>query len=225
MRRNGLSPRPTPSETKPKSPFFPAGVPGSISREAPRYEQEHIDDKVLKSYRDSAGKTTTVDYDDSLRPVTINDRRGESTSITYDAPSGLKKSVTNPEGAAIAYAYETQTQSFAEGVTFDFHVLARIDYSDGTFETLSRDGKGNITSYRDRLGTSGRPRRSGATGGEVTNRRMENALSVITTTHLSYTNTPPRRQSLLPVRPVPAPRQDGFPDDSETTASWTCGAA
>jgi RHS repeat-associated protein len=132
--------------------FLPGGGTRIKQPEGAIYEHGHISDKVLNTYRDSTGKTTKVDYDDALRPLQINDRRGEATAITYDEESGLRESVTNPEGAAIHYTYEKQTQQFADRVSFDFHLLTRIDYGDDTFEALSYDGKGNISHYRDRAG-------------------------------------------------------------------------
>jgi len=101
----------------------------------------------LVRWTDEAGKSVDLTYDGSDRLVATTDRLGQASSTSYHAESGHVASRTDADGNVWTYSYDAQPQ---EG--FVFYELARIDFPDGTSETLVRDAQGNVLSRTDRGG-------------------------------------------------------------------------
>ncbi|MFH8562469.1 DUF6531 domain-containing protein [Streptomyces sp. NPDC017988] len=80
---------------------------------------------VLMETLDPYGKSITYDYDRQLRPVTITDQRGNSTSMTYDSAGRM---LTRSAPAALGYK-ESWTYDGAGNIT------------------STTDGRGNKTTY------------------------------------------------------------------------------
>ncbi len=112
-------------------------------------EQGHVRQKALNHYQDAAGLTAAVDYNENLDITALHDRRGETTQIAYDADTGLREAITNPDGVTVRYRWIAIDLTIVPGVSFVLNRRDRIDYPDGTWEGFSYDDRGNLTSYRD----------------------------------------------------------------------------
>ncbi len=109
------------------------------------------------SWQDAQGNTADFTVNDSDQLTGITDRMGDTTSMTYHAPTGFPASYTNTEGDTLSHSYTARDQTFtnpanAHTVTFTFYDRTRTDYPDGTYETYGYDAKGNPTTYTDRNG-------------------------------------------------------------------------
>jgi RHS repeat-associated protein len=92
---------------------------------------------------DALGASASFSYDSRSRPTTSTDRTGNSTTLAYDAVSGLPSSVTNELGDVTVYTWTPQAQG-----GFTFYNLTRIDYVDGTSTAYTYDASGNFLTYK-----------------------------------------------------------------------------
>lgn len=103
----------------------------------------------LVSITDEAGNTTTFTYDAVGHRSSITNREGEITSFDYHEASGLRTSVTLPDGAEISTALIPQTIS---GLTF--YLPSQLTYPDGSTRTYEYDASGNLATLRDTNGNT-----------------------------------------------------------------------
>lgn len=96
---------------------------------------------------DTDGETFSLTYDANNRRTSLTDRLGDTSSISYHAASGLISGYTDALGNTISYTYTPQVQG-----GFTFYNLTRIDYPDGTSDTMTYDASGNILSLTDQAG-------------------------------------------------------------------------
>jgi YD repeat-containing protein len=108
---------------------------------------------------DAAGQTTTYTYNAAGQVLTATNAKQETTTYTYD-PEGRLSTVTGPvAGATTTYGYDLRGRLMT--VTEDGHTVTtlydtfdrpiRIEYPDGTFETILYD-RLDVSSRRDRAG-------------------------------------------------------------------------
>jgi len=122
------------------------------------YRHTHEGWRRLTGLRDASGLNATWGYDDLGRPITITDRMGDVSTLTYHAETGRIASVTNAKGQAITYTFSAQSQTFTNPLSptltysFTFYNLTRVDYPDGTSEQYAYDGRGNALTYTDQAG-------------------------------------------------------------------------
>ncbi len=115
------------------------------------------DNNLGTDMQDQAGKTFTRNFDDRERPVSIDDRMGGTTRISWHDLSGQIASITNAGSETLNYTYTPQDQLFINPTTngtvsFTFYDLTRIDYPDGTNRQFTYDQFGNMTIGRDQSG-------------------------------------------------------------------------
>ena len=110
-------------------------------------EFTHQGKHKLVAHKDAAGEVTSIAYDENGRRNRITDRLGNVTVITYHEASGKMASFTDAVGNTTRLQYTEQAQ---EG--FCFYNLTRIDYPDGTWETLDYDNTGNMLTRTDQAG-------------------------------------------------------------------------
>jgi len=106
---------------------------------------------------DETGKQFSMAYNGDWQMISVTDRMGDTTEITYHSQTGLIATITNNKGDTITYTYTAQEQTFTnpankERVTFTFYNLTRVDYPDGTHETFAYDEHGNVIINTDRAG-------------------------------------------------------------------------
>ncbi len=109
------------------------------------------------SWQDAQGNTANFTVNGNDQMTGITDRLGDTTSMTYHAPTGFVASFTNAKGNTLSHSYTPQNQTFtnpanAHEFTFTFYNRTRTDYPDGTYETYGYDTKGNPTTHTDRNG-------------------------------------------------------------------------
>jgi RHS repeat-associated protein len=120
-------------------------------------EHAHRFGSLLTEAVDPRNNPISLDHDLTGHITSMTSRTGETTQISYHEPSGKIDSMTNARDDVLSYTYTDQDQTFSDpdtqdSVTFTFYNLTRIDYPDGTFETFSHDGKGNILEHIDPAG-------------------------------------------------------------------------
>ncbi|RPI29028.1 MAG: RHS repeat protein [Acidobacteria bacterium] len=111
-----------------------------------------------QSFTDPTGKAGafTRTAQDQINGFT--DRLGDTTAITYHAPTGKIASVTDAKGQTRTYTYTAQDQEFtnpadpSDQVTFTFYNLTRIDHPDGTNQQFTYDSRGNLLTHVDQAG-------------------------------------------------------------------------
>lgn len=122
------------------------------------YCHTHEGWRRLTGLRDASGLNATWGYDGLGRPITITDRMGDVSTLTYHAETGNIASVTNAKGQNITYTFSAQSQTFTNPLSptltysFTFYNLTRVDYPDGTSEQYAYDGHGNTLTYTDQAG-------------------------------------------------------------------------
>ncbi len=89
--------------------------------------------------------------------TSITDRLGDTTTIGHHEASGKVVSYRDAAGHLYSNTYTAVDQVFtnpASGEVFTnrFYDLTRRDYPDGTYETKTMDGRGNVLVRRDRNG-------------------------------------------------------------------------
>ena len=119
--------------------------------------------RVESSTRD--GKTTTFDYDNIGRPLSITLPNGRTISYTYTA-AGLAETITDNIGNYIRYSYDTEGNRTREEIhdaagtlakytdfTFDeFDRLDQVIYPDNLFEGYTWDQNDNLLTTTDAAG-------------------------------------------------------------------------
>lgn len=110
-----------------------------------------------KSLTDAAGGKVLFGKNDLEQITFVTDALGDQTSFSYDGESGMPSTVVDAAGHTYGYTYASAPQTFtnpgnAEQVTFTFRDLASIFYPDGTTESFTYDGRGNLTSRITRDG-------------------------------------------------------------------------
>jgi YD repeat-containing protein len=123
------------------------------------YEHYH-NHGVPKSLVDPSGKEVQFGQTANEQLNQITDRMGDSTTVNYHSETGKIASFTDAEGRTTTWTYQDQGQVFVnpmneEEMTFTFYNLTRIDYPDGTYETFTHDGSGNMLTHTNRAGGCG----------------------------------------------------------------------
>jgi len=106
---------------------------------------------------DGTGATTAFDKSSAEALSGITDRAGAATLFQSHAATGRVAAVTDALGRTTTFTYRTQNQTFVnpdsqEEVDFQFHVLSRVDYPDGSWEAFTHDAQGNPAAWQDRGG-------------------------------------------------------------------------
>ena len=130
--------------------YMSGGTPGKTLVTDPlgrRTTFNYADLLDLSSFTDANGKTASYTYDAMQRPLTFTDRLGNTASTTYDPASGYVASLTDAQGNTTSFTWQSQAQE-----SFTFYNLAKIAYPDGTSETFTYDGAGNVLTATDRAG-------------------------------------------------------------------------
>ncbi len=109
----------------------------------------HTANGEFSNRQDQVGKSFSMGSDSTGRRDSITDRMGDTTSLTYHAPSGQISSVTNADGTTKSYTYTARDSG---NVTV--YDLTGITHEDGTTETFVYDASGNLTSFVDQLGNT-----------------------------------------------------------------------
>ena len=92
----------------------------------------------LLSITDRNGNTTTLTYDASFRLVTVTDAASRHLYFAYQSPSSyLVTGVTSDFGVSLQYAYDTQGR------------LSQVTQPDGTYLTFQYDQSSRITAVLD----------------------------------------------------------------------------
>ncbi|MFQ5528000.1 MAG: DUF6531 domain-containing protein, partial [Thermoanaerobaculia bacterium] len=112
-------------------------------------EHTHSPDGQLTDFRSEDGQSFSMAYNSPGDRIGLTDRFGDSTAITTHAPSGKRASITHADGTTTSFSYVARAVS---GITF--WDLGRIDYPDGTFESLVWSNSGDLISRLDRGGNS-----------------------------------------------------------------------
>lgn len=104
---------------------------------------------------DELGASTTLSYEEADQLSQIQDREDGVITMTFHGPSGRVADVTNPEGHSYSFGYTARDQTISNAAatrqaTFTFYDLTRVDFPDGSFETATRDGQGNLATWSDR---------------------------------------------------------------------------
>jgi len=110
-------------------------------------EHGYQNSRDLTGYTDHAGNQVLIGYDANRQRTRITDRLGDTTSLVYDEKSGKISSYTDALGQTTTYRYSEQNQG---GVVF--YNLIRVNYSDGTFVSMTYDRAGNMLTYTDQAG-------------------------------------------------------------------------
>ena len=110
-----------------------------------------------KSLTDATGKAMNFTKNEHNQLTSVTDRFGDTTNFSYHQQTGRVASITNNKGDTMNFSYSEQNQTFVnpdngEEFNFTFYNLARVDYPDGTNETFTYDGNGNLLTYLDRAG-------------------------------------------------------------------------
>lgn len=99
------------------------------------------------AFTDEESKTVALGSDATGRRNSITDRLGRTTLIAYHGPSGKPASVTAPDGTTTTLEYKPRVVA---GITFFDPV--KITRADGTMQTFTHDGNGNVLTAVDPLG-------------------------------------------------------------------------
>ena len=104
------------------------------------------------------GGQTLFDVDDRNRITSLTDPEEQSLEFVFDSTNALLTAVTNSMGESLRFDYAAADQvitnpvATGESVVLTFRHLTAIHYPDGTSETFTYDGNGNVTSSTDRAG-------------------------------------------------------------------------
>jgi RHS repeat-associated protein len=125
----------------------PPGVTNITDPASNTRTHTHSPDGQLTDVESEDGQSYGMSYDSIGDRLGVTDRLGDTTAVTFHQPSGKAASITQADGTTTSFSYSARTVS---GITF--YDLARIDYPDGTFESLSWSLTGELTSRLDRAG-------------------------------------------------------------------------
>lgn len=118
---------------------------------------EAPDGKEIVYLHDANGRLISVERIGDPDRVIDYDSEGNRTEVAHDAetlsstiysPTGRPTEVTLPDGQEANASYLTQRDS--DG--FEFELIERIDYPDGTFAEFEYDANGNMTDLTQRNG-------------------------------------------------------------------------
>lgn len=121
---------------------------------------DHVAGRLLTNYVDQAGHTFSLAFNDQDLLTDFTDRRGFESRLDYGNGSRRPAQYVDALGRTTDFSYVWTTQTFtnaefpARTVQFAFQDLLRIDHPDGTSERFNRDGRGNVTTYVDRVGSA-----------------------------------------------------------------------
>lgn len=110
---------------------------------------EHSPDRRFRERVDQSGESFTILYDDRGRRIGLVDRLGDTTRTTFDDESGLITRIESSDGTTTTYMWN---RTEVDGLPF--YDLVGVDYPDGTTARATYDGKGNLLSSTDRLGST-----------------------------------------------------------------------
>jgi len=102
----------------------------------------------LVGMQNATGHRSRQSYNDRGYVVSITDRLGAITTMTYDPPSGKIASMTDAEGRTISFSYTAYLRTF-NGVPFTHYLITQVNYPDGTHEAFTYDGHGNPLTRTD----------------------------------------------------------------------------
>lgn len=106
-------------------------------------QHTHVDGR-LTALRFENDKSAKLTYDEFGRRTAVTDRRGDRSTIAYDAAAGLPSAITSADGAVTR-----QTWSARVSAGFTFHDPLRTTFADGTFESYVHDASGNVLTRTD----------------------------------------------------------------------------
>lgn len=116
---------------------------------------------LITEITDPAGNTTTNTYDDNLNLISHTDAAGNQTTFTYDTRGNILTE-TDGQSNTTATTHEAQfnkvdTETDANGnmTAYDYDAngsLITKTYPNGTAESFSYDGQGNLSSITDANG-------------------------------------------------------------------------
>ena len=95
----------------------------------------------LTAQTDPAG-AAAMTLDSANRLISVTDRAGGTTKMSYHSPTGYLASATNPLGNTTTFSYVAQSQD-----VFTFYNLSSVAYADGTSESFTYDANGNLLSH------------------------------------------------------------------------------
>jgi RHS repeat-associated protein len=107
----------------------------------------HTTTGELASFTDESGQTITLGSNPSGQRNLVTDRLGQTTLISYLAPSGKPAALTNADGTVMLFNYAPRANSGV--VLYD---LSQAIYPDGTMESFTYDASGNVLTHTDRAG-------------------------------------------------------------------------
>ncbi len=109
----------------------------------------HTGTGELSRVEDANGNTIDITSNNDGLRASITDRLGAVTNLTYHSPSNDLASIVDANGNTTSYTYSSRSIS---GLTlFD---RTGINHADGSTESMTYDGLGNLTSRTDQLGNS-----------------------------------------------------------------------
>ncbi len=114
--------------------------------------------RVVSALTDPAGNTIDFESDATHDRITaVTDRLGDTTRYTYHPETGKIASITDARAGVLRFTFTPQQQTFTnpdngEQITFTFHDLTRVDYPDSSAEELTRDARGNVSTWIGRMG-------------------------------------------------------------------------
>jgi YD repeat-containing protein len=117
----------------------------------------HENRRTPMQFTDEAGRQINIQNNDSGQITQFTDRSGNASTTSYHEASGKPAGVTNLNGNGYNFTYTPQDQAITnpannDQVTFTFYNVTRIDYPDGSYETFTHDGQGNILTATDANG-------------------------------------------------------------------------
>lgn len=114
---------------------------------------------ALTAQTDPAG-SAKMTMDATNRRISVTDRVGNVTSLSYHSPTGYIASITDAFGNTTSHSYTAEVQD-----VFTYYNHTGTSYADGTSETFTYDANGNVLSHKAQDGSvttiaydaSGRP--------------------------------------------------------------------
>ena len=102
---------------------------------------------AFSGLKDQAGQSFSLTTDSNGRRNALTDRLGDTTTLSYHAPSGKLASAINADGTTESYTYSSR---MLNGLSL--YDMTGVTHTDGTTETLVHDASGNLVSHTDQRG-------------------------------------------------------------------------